>query len=271
MSQTPKNQESNDQPTATGPVPRNLTQNDSTVLSRIFDPESAPTAGIRIDSSLPEDPFILDPVELQFLKSQELRAIKIIEELATSGSSKESREKAIDAAAQTIATLTTTHPRYASAYNNRAQMLRFQYGDNVLVNVSDAPKDEMLRGVAEALLHDLDTAIAIATPSSPTGSISKTQARILAQAHTQRGALFHATAKALASSPLEPSEALATPHLFPGWNTERFEEASSRDFFLGGRYGNEIARAMAVHTNPCAKLCGTIVQEAIRREFMGGA
>jgi hypothetical protein len=261
MSQARKNQE---------PDGQSLTQNDSTVLLQIFDPESAPTAGIHIDSSLPEDPSVLDPAELRFLKSQELQAIKMVEGLATSGSNKESIEKVIDAAAHAITTLTTTHPKYASAYNNRAQMLRFRYGDNILVNPTNPPKDE-LRDAAEALLHDLETAIAIATPSSPTDSISKTQARILAQAHTQRGALFHNTAKALASSHLEPSQALTTPHLFPGWSIEQFEEASSRDFFLGGRYGNEIARAMAVYTNPCAKLCGTIVQEAIRREFMGGA
>ena len=51
---------------------------------------------------------------------------------------------------------------------------------------------------------------------------------------------------------------------------EELEEKSSRDFFLGGRYGNEVSKAMAVHTNPYAKMCGSIVKEAMRKEFSGG-
>jgi hypothetical protein len=39
---------------------------------------------------------------------------------------------------------------------------------------------------------------------------------------------------------------------------------------LGGRYGNEIARALAVSANPTAKLCGEMVREALRKEFGGG-
>jgi hypothetical protein len=42
---------------------------------------------------------------------------------------------------------------------------------------------------------------------------------------------------------------------------------ASRDFMLGGRYGNQIAKALAVATNPTAKLCGSIVQEAMSKEF----
>ena len=45
------------------------------------------------------------------------------------------------------------------------------------------------------------------------------------------------------------------------------EEMASRDFVMGGRYGNEIARGLAVATNPTAKLCGSIVREAMRKEF----
>lgn len=42
------------------------------------------------------------------------------------------------------------------------------------------------------------------------------------------------------------------------------------DFQQGGRYGNEIARQMAVKTNPYAKMCGAIVKEAMRKEMTGG-
>jgi len=38
---------------------------------------------------------------------------------------------------------------------------------------------------------------------------------------------------------------------------------------MGGRYGNEMARAMSVATNPYAKLCGGIVKEAMRAEGVG--
>lgn len=38
---------------------------------------------------------------------------------------------------------------------------------------------------------------------------------------------------------------------------------------MGGRYGNEVAKALAVAANPTAKLCGEIVREAMVREFGG--
>jgi hypothetical protein len=39
---------------------------------------------------------------------------------------------------------------------------------------------------------------------------------------------------------------------------------------MGGRYGNEIAKALAVSANPTAKLCGEMVREAMRKEYAGG-
>jgi hypothetical protein len=39
---------------------------------------------------------------------------------------------------------------------------------------------------------------------------------------------------------------------------------------MGGRYGNELAREMAVRTNPYAKLCGGIVKGALMEEVRGG-
>lgn len=51
------------------------------------------------------------------------------------------------------------------------------------------------------------------------------------------------------------------------WSKMEFEAAASRDFALGGRYGNEIAKGLAVATNPTAKLCGQIVREAMKKEY----
>lgn len=48
-----------------------------------------------------------------------------------------------------------------------------------------------------------------------------------------------------------------------------FEEHASRDFMMGGRLGNEVAKQMAVVANPTAKLCGDMVREAMRKEFAG--
>lgn len=39
---------------------------------------------------------------------------------------------------------------------------------------------------------------------------------------------------------------------------------------MGGRYGNEVAGKLAVGVNPMARLCGSMVREALRREFGGG-
>lgn len=52
-----------------------------------------------------------------------------------------------------------------------------------------------------------------------------------------------------------------------GWEKIDFEEAASRDFALGGRYGNEVAKGLAVSTNPTAKLCGQMVREAMKKEY----
>jgi len=56
-----------------------------------------------------------------------------------------------------------------------------------------------------------------------------------------------------------------------GWSVVEFEEAASRDFMMGGRLGNEVAKQMAVVANPTAKLCGDMVREAMRKEYAGGA
>lgn len=53
------------------------------------------------------------------------------------------------------------------------------------------------------------------------------------------------------------------------WRTVRFEEEASRDFIVGGRFGNEIAKALAVASNPTAKLCGEMVKEAMKNEYGG--
>ncbi|KAG0637462.1 hypothetical protein HOY80DRAFT_972875 [Tuber brumale] len=196
-----------------------LTINDSTVLTQLFDPESAPSSvSPSIDASLPSDPHTPSDL-LHALKQTELKAIKLAESSPTS--LPESRKLLQD--------LTIAHPTYASAHNNLAQVLR------------------MLSAPATEILPHLDEAIKLSSPSTPTSSLSPSQAKILSQAYTQRAAIYYS--------------------MFKQGGNEDMEAAASRDFFEGGRYGNGIAREMAVRTNPYARLCGAIVKESMKNEY----
>jgi len=59
---------------------------------------------------------------------------------------------------------------------------------------------------------------------------------------------------------------VALPPTLTCLSSTALEELASRDFALGGRYGNKIARQLSVQTNPYAKACGAIVKEALRKE-----
>lgn len=114
--------------------------------------------------------------------------------------------------------------------------------------------------IVSRLFADLGQAINLSTPSSPADPVSPIQARILADTHTHRGYLLLKAARARKDSKIQGSGQL--------WElgSDQLEEMASRDFFFGGRYGNKIAQQMAVQTNPYAKMCGSIVKEAMRKE-----
>src|SRR5438132_1201452 len=95
----------------------NLSTNDSLVFTSIFDPESAPTPSlITIDASLPAYPHITSHSTLTQLRSQELLAIRAIESLGD-----------VTTALSTLSSILSSYPLYASAYNNRAQVLRLSH------------------------------------------------------------------------------------------------------------------------------------------------
>ena len=52
-----------------------------------------------------------------------------------------------------------------------------------------------------------------------------------------------------------------------GWTALDFDEAASEDFYIAGRYGSAIGKALAVRINPTAKLCGQMVREAMKQEY----
>jgi len=254
-----------------------LTTHDLNVLDKIKDPESGPSAPILIDNSLPKDPNVFDPGLYQRLARLERSIVLSMQQLEfqIAGLHTPQPQELSKATSEyktyikSLSSLINEHPCYASARNNRAQALRRIYGDNLLLV---APKLDMglemsategdITEAAGIVLSDLSTAIDLLLPTSPFAPISPQAAKTLSQAYTQRGAVYHIAAKEMTvdSVRLRNNQQLDRADV---------EERASRDFAMGGRYGNEIAKALAVATNPTAKLCGGIVREAMKKEFGG--
>lgn len=270
-------------PLPTQPQPPALTPHDLSVLSKIKDPEASASSPQVIDPVLPRDPNVTDPAVYASVASHERTIIASIQqtELQMAAGLKPAfsdtlRDQYLEAVRQ-LDELIEVHPTYASARNNRVQALRRVYGDAILVRnsgvkaevpaLSPTPGEETAMQASATMLADLDTAIALLTPGAPYVPISPQAAKTLSQAHTQRGALYHQTVQALGAEGAELR--IDGARREGAWGTVEFEEAASRDFMLGGRYGNEVARALAVAANPTAKLCGEMVKEAMRKEFAG--
>ncbi|QSZ33187.1 hypothetical protein DSL72_002773 [Monilinia vaccinii-corymbosi] len=266
-----------------------LTRHDREVLEKIKDPEAGPSNPLLIDNSLPKDPHITDPSTYQEIAQRERDIILSMQdvELQIAGlkpSAELSPLSQYQACIQRLNALIEEYPNYASARNNRAQALRRMYGDLMLVKTSPAkesgadvnlPLDmeasETNRKLASFnTLSDVDRAISLLAPKTPWASISPQAAKTLSQALTQRGALYHLSAKQLSSDP-EASVSIDERRKERWWKIVEFEEAASKDFMTGGRYGNEIAKALAVSANPTAKLCGDMVRQAMMREMGGGS
>lgn len=173
------------------------------------------------------------------LKAREKEAILLIEEFETEtkGERKEGRGEVFEKSYGILTRLIEEYPEYASAYNNRAQVLRWFHSSS---SSSSTPTSLLYKTTA---ITDLQTAISLTT--APT--LSPQAANLLAQAHTSLGAIYHQS------------------------KTPGDEDSASKHFALGAQYGNEVARAMSIQTNPHAKLCGEIVREAMRKEIEGGA
>jgi hypothetical protein len=132
------------------------------------------------------------------------------------------------------------YPRQRSSlWNNRAQVRR-------------------LSGNIRGALDDLSQVILMGATSrndqSPSDSV-----KVLSHAHTHRATIYMLIARKEISGVLEDQ------------SPDRLEELASHDFTMAGKYGSELARAMAVRTNPYAKMCGAIVQTALQREMQAGA
>lgn len=237
-----------------------LTTNDSAVLHALFDAESSPSSAIQIDLTLPPFPPSLN-ITPEDHESLSTRETFIIKSLQTDNVSQETIHSAIAA----LDALIDDRPNYPPAYANRAQALRMLVDKQT--SPSDKPEvagdvmftDPANTAIVSRLFADLGQAINLSTPASPADPVSAVQARILADAHTHRGYLLLKAARARRDSNIQGRQP---------WElgSDQLEEMASRDFFLGGRYGNKIAQQMAVQTNPYAKMCGAIVKEAMRKE-----
>jgi hypothetical protein len=284
-----------------------LSRGDEQILAQVFDPESSPdTPQCKIDLTLPADPYITEVDALRKLKKWELEAIMFIEQYSTSATkpsifSNVSRSDEDDMskhgvylqAMAILTNLTDAYPNYASAFNNRAQVRRWRYGERIFSSEPEA--SEALDNTVE----DLTTAIELVSPSTSTASVSPAQAKLLGQAWTQKGAVLWGLSRKQSSATsvpatsasssldyhfddrnghapdrLDDSKGIMDPEAgvdrprpeHRTWDQMRLEEEGSRCFFMAGLYGSEIGRSMAVKTNPYARLCGSIVKEALRRE-----
>lgn len=250
-----------------------LSQHDTQILNQLLSPGLVPPPTDVIDSSRPAPPASLLALEASILAPLNIER-----------PSSSILRSAIDA----LSALIAQHPDHASAYNNRAQAMRLLLGDDLRIN--------------ESVWTDLTMAIGLidggrgAEKSTLKGSraqthMSKHEASVLSKAYTQRAWLLWKLAKASPIDPLSsassPEEELGKeaeddvlavktysskryqlPAQLHGLSRQDLEEMASRDFAMGGIYGDESARSMAVRTSPYAKLCGEIVKEAMKEDIL---
>ncbi|KAK1971390.1 hypothetical protein LZ32DRAFT_609106 [Colletotrichum eremochloae] len=253
-----------------------LTRRDVNVLDKIKDPESDPSANIMLDPSLPRDPHITDTSIYERVIQKERDIVLSMQQLELQLAGL--RPKTVSEPVQEYKNLLSQldsfideYPNYASARNNRVQALRRLYGDTMLLAGSPTTSQRLIENpelaestrYAKIALEDVERSIALLTPRTMFGAMSPQAAKTLALAYTQRAAIYHTTAKLVDKHAVQVDEARREAR----WTKLEFEEAASHDFAYGGRYGNEIAKGLAVSTNPTAKLCGQMVREAMKKEY----
>lgn len=215
-----------------------LTQNDISVLGALFERE-----GSSFENSIEIGERGTSTVTLDS-REQEQRAISSL-------SAAEPPQSDIENAIATFDELLREDEGLASVYNNRAQARRL---------LQERGKCGASEVDLELIWHDLERAIHLASNDTE----SKHQANVLAAAYTHRGFLLYQASRDHRVASLLPASVRYRPR-----DTKSLEELASRDFALGGRYGNRIAKRFAALTDPYARLCGQMVKRALASEVGG--
>ncbi|TAQ91012.1 hypothetical protein B7494_g605 [Chlorociboria aeruginascens] len=233
-----------------------LSTNDALVLSAVFDPESNPLSSITslVDASLPAS---LPNISASLLNILQTREGEILLPLNNASPSPE----LIKTALSQLTSLIAENQSYASAYNNRAQVLRLSLGDDLF---SPELRDS-------SVWTDLGEAIRLATDPCSGGKVCVLQGRVLAAAYMQRGALILKASNKVDAYRVNGTDSAdgigKLPAALQGMDKMSLEEIASKDFEMAGRYGDVDALKMARVTNPYARLCGGIVGEAMKAEL----
>jgi hypothetical protein len=215
-----------------------LSHNDTTVLRLIFDPENASPD---LQQSQPvEQPEASSDRDLDHVESRVIQSLN----------EDEVPDSTIRQAITAFDEILKADPKRASAYNDRAQARRMLHNMDELY--SHAPDVKLI-------MQDLNSAIQYA---SSTPSSTAAQAKVLSAAYTHRGYLYLQCSK-----DAKLRSVVASIGGDSSLDSRTCEEIASRDFVMGGKFGNALAKRMAVHTNPYAKLCGEMVKQAMQAEL----
>lgn len=219
-----------------------LSHNDKNVLSALFDAECLPSKSLCVSEDSESLPGV-SALTLMDLQSKEAEAIRPL-------NSPDPTKEQIQLSIERISALVAQNRMYASAWNNRAQATRMLVGDDITEPIV----------AISSLYSDLNEAIRLSSPANDGTHATNLQCKTLASAYTHRGHLLYKASKSLSRDPTLSSN---LPRELQGSDGGTLEKMAGADFKLGGRYGNEIAKQMAIQLNPYAKLCGEIVREAM--------
>jgi tetratricopeptide (TPR) repeat protein len=184
----------------------------------------------------PISPDTKPAVRPRTLQPEEIEEINSAEYEAVRLAEQGSLKKAEELLTKIIAKYPTER---GSLWNNRAQVRRLQ---------EDIP----------GALADLAHVIKLLTPTNNM-SPSAEDSKVLSQAHIHRATIYMLLAKKEVPGKTVDAE-----------DSETLESYASQDFTAAGKYGSDLGRAMGVRTNPYAKMCGAIVQTALKKELDPG-
>jgi len=238
-----------------------LSNNDKHILATLINPES--NLSQRHSNHVEDIESIPGWSHARFdkIKNQELEIMKTIDEECPS-------DEKLQEAQSKLSQLINQYPDLPSPYINRAQLIRVQIPVQSLFTISYAEE-------SKCILSDLDTGIRIASSSSSSNSASNPnnsrfssyQTNILATALAHRGLLLLKIADTVRVLDESADKLPILPDRLMNKSPEEVEEMANRDFTAAAKHGNSQAAQWAVQTNPYAKMCGAIVNEAIKKEM----